>query len=50
MPKLPALFFEVAKNWVLEYCTLMLFLVLGSYYSYLYLRSIYFFFQGLLQN
>ena len=30
-------------TWVLEYCTLILFLVLGSYYSYLYLKSIYFF-------
>ena len=29
--------------WVLEYCTLTLCLVLGSYYSYLYLKSIYFF-------
>ena len=32
-----------APNWVLEYCTLILFLVLGSYYSYLYLKGIYFF-------
>ena len=29
--------------WVLEYYTLILFLVLGSYYSYLYLKSIYLF-------
>ena len=29
--------------WVLEYYTLILFLVLGSYSSYLYLKSIYFF-------
>ena len=32
-------------NWVLEYYTLTLFLVLGSYYSYLYLKSIYFLFR-----
>ena len=31
--------------WVLEYYTLILFLVLGSYYSYLYLKSVYFFFR-----
>ena len=30
-------------DWVLEYYTLILFLVLGSYYRYLYLKSIYFF-------
>ena len=35
--------------WVLECYTLILFLVLGSYCSYLYLKSIYFF-QGLLQG
>ena len=28
----------LSPTWVLEYCTLMLFLVLGSYYSYLYLN------------
>ena len=38
------------STWVLEYYTLILFLVLGSYSSYLYLKSIYFFFQGLLQS
>ena len=31
------------KVWALEYYTLILFLVLGSHYSYLYLKSIYFF-------
>ena len=30
-------------NWVLEYYTLILCWVLGSYYSYLYLKSIHFF-------
>ena len=35
-----------AYYWVLEYYTLILFLVLGSYSSYLYLKSIYFFFSG----
>ena len=29
--------------WVLEYSTLILVLVLGSYYRYFYLKSIYFF-------
>ena len=29
-------------SWVLEYHTVILFLVLGSYYSYLYLKSIFF--------
>ena len=38
------------SDWVLEYYTFILLLVLGSYYSYLYLKSIYFFFQGLLQS
>ena len=36
--------------WVLEYYTLILFLVLGSCYSYLYLKSIYMFVQGPLQS
>ena len=36
---------HIMSNWVLEYYTLILFLVLGSYYSYLYLESIYFFFR-----
>ena len=37
-------------DWVLEYSTLILFLVLGSYYSYLYLKKYVLFFQGLLQS
>ena len=34
--------------WVLEYYTLILFLVLGSYYSYLLPKKYILFFQGLL--
>ena len=44
------LFVSNPRGWVLEYFSLILCLVLGSYYSYLYLTSIYLFFQGLLQS